>query len=161
MSMLWQLHSARILTADKIGLVFESDSARRVDWRDAHMSPYIALSPMSSSSAILICDREDLFREALRNFLLAAGYSHVEVIATAREAMARLRRQPYGHIFIGMAQPFSRARRLAAIAQRRQPQAKIFLLINANDLVILPADSSDYIIKEHAFASLLNLLKNP
>lgn len=116
---------------------------------------------MNPSPAILICDRDHLFREALRNFLFAAGYSQVEVVATAREAMVKLRRQPYGHIFIGMARPFSRARRLAAIAQRRQPQAKIFLLINANDLVILPADSSDYIIKEHAFTSLLNLLNDP
>lgn len=116
---------------------------------------------MSSSSAILICDREDLFREVLRNFLLAAGYSQVEVVATAREAMAKLHRQSFGHVFIGMAQPFLRARRLAVIAQRRQPGAKIFLLLNADDLVILPADSSDYIIKEHAFESLLNLLNDP
>ncbi|MCI0695264.1 response regulator [candidate division KSB1 bacterium] len=116
---------------------------------------------MSSSSAILICDREDLFREVLRNFLLAAGYSQVEVVATAREAMAKLHRQSYGHVFIGVARPLSRARRLAAIVQRRQPRAKIFLLINANDLVIFPAGSSDYIIKEHAFESLLNLLNDP
>lgn len=115
---------------------------------------------MNSSSAILICDRDHLFREALRNFLLAAGYSHVEVVATAREALAKFRHQPYGHIFIGIAQPFLRARRLAAIAQRRQPQAQIFLLLNADDLTILPADSSDYIIKEQAFTSLLNLLND-
>jgi DNA-binding NtrC family response regulator len=114
---------------------------------------------MSSSSAILICDRDDFFRKTLQNFLLAAGYSQVEVVATAREAVAKLRRQLYGHIFIGMARPFSRGRRLADIAQRRQPQAKIFLLTNANDLVILPAGSSDYIIKEQAFESLLNLLR--
>jgi DNA-binding NtrC family response regulator len=116
---------------------------------------------MSQLSAILICDHDQLFREALLNFLLAAGYSQVEVVATAREAMAKLRRQAYGHVFIGMTRPFSRGRRLAAIAQRRQPQAKIFLLINANDLVILPADSSDYVIKEHAFESLLHLLNDP
>jgi DNA-binding NarL/FixJ family response regulator len=113
-----------------------------------------------SITAILICDREQLFREALRNFLLAASYSQVEVVATAREAMAKLRRQLYGYIFIGMTRPFSLARRLAAIAQKRQPQAKIFLLTNASDLVILPADSSDYIIREHAFESLLNLLND-
>ncbi len=116
---------------------------------------------MNSVFAILICDCNHLFREALRNFLLAAGYSQVEVVATAHEAMAKLRRQSYGHVFIGLARPFSRARRLAVIAQKRQLGAKIFLLINANDLVILPADSSDYIIKEHAFESLLNLLNDP
>jgi len=116
---------------------------------------------MTALSAILICDRDHLFREALRNFLLAAGYSQVEVVATAREALAKLRRQSYGHVFIGVARPLSRARRLAAIAQRRQPQAKIFLLIDANDLVVAPAGSSGYIIKEHAFTSLLNLLNDP
>lgn len=115
---------------------------------------------MMFSSAILICDRDQPFREALRNFLLAAGYSQVEIVATAREAIAKLRRQSYERIFVGMAQPFSRARRLAVVAQHRQPRAKIFFLLNAEDLAILPADSSDYIIKEHAFESLLKLLKD-
>ncbi len=121
------------------------------------------MSSVSTSiltTEILICDRDQPFCEALRNFLLAAGYAHVEIVATAREALDKFRCQPYGHIFIGMARPFSRAQRLAGIAQRRQPQAKIFLLINAQDLVILSADSSDYIIKEHAFESLLKLLKD-
>lgn len=113
---------------------------------------------MIFSSAILICDRDTLFREALQNFLLARGYPKVEVVASAREALAKLRLQTYGHIFIGIERPFSRAWRLAAIAQRRQPQAKIFLLIYAQDLVKLPVDSSDYIIKEHAFESLLKVL---
>lgn len=115
---------------------------------------------MNPSSAILICDRDQPFCEALRNFLLAAGYAQVEVVATAREAMAKWRRQLYGHIFIGAARPFSKAWRLAVIAQHRQPEAKIFLLLNAKDIVIFPADSSNYIIKEHAFESLLNLLKD-
>jgi DNA-binding NtrC family response regulator len=116
---------------------------------------------MTFASAILICDRDQPFREALRNFLLAAGYSQVEIVATVREAMAKLRCQTYGHIFIGMARPFSRGRRLSAIAKRRQPQAKIFLLTSASDLVILPVDSSDYVIREHAFESLRNLLNDP
>lgn len=115
---------------------------------------------MNPPLAILICDRDQLFREALRNFLLAAGYSQVEIVATACEALAKLCRQPYGHIFIGIERPFSRARRLAAVAQRRQPQAKIFFLLQADDLVILPVDSSNYIIKEHAFESLLKLIKH-
>ena len=39
-----------------------------------------------TSHAILICDRDALFREALRNFLLAAGYHQIEIATTLREA---------------------------------------------------------------------------
>ncbi len=110
-------------------------------------------------SAILVCDREQLFREALRNFLLAAGYSQVLVVATAREASAMLRREHYGGVMIGMGRPFSRARRLATLARRRQPEAKIFVLVRAEDQPFIKDHSFEYIIKEHVFASLLELLE--
>ena len=114
---------------------------------------------MTPVHAILVCDHDDLFREALVNFLLAAGYSQVEVVATAREAMAKLRHERYGHVMIGTARPFSRGRRLAVIAQRRQPSAKIYLLINAEDQPFVQDDSFNYVIKEHVFGSLLELLE--
>ena len=47
------------------------------------------------SDAILVCDQDVLFREALRNFLLAAGYCRVEVAATPREALPKLRWHHY------------------------------------------------------------------
>ena len=58
---------------------------------------------MNPSSAILVFDRDALFREALRNFLLAAGYAEVVIATTAREALAKLRCESYGHILIGIA----------------------------------------------------------
>ncbi len=74
----------------------------------------------ASSEAILVCDRDAFFGEALRNFLLAAGHSRVDVAATAREALVRLRRQLYGYVLIALSRPFSRRWRLAAVARRRQ-----------------------------------------
>jgi DNA-binding NtrC family response regulator len=113
---------------------------------------------MSSSSAILISDRDDLFRGSLMNFILSAGYSHVDVVASAREAMAKLRHERYGYVMIGIVQPFSRGRRLAAIAQRRQPMAKIFLLISAEEQPFIQNDSLNYVVKEHVLGSLLELM---
>jgi DNA-binding NarL/FixJ family response regulator len=115
---------------------------------------------MSSSSAILICDRDDLFREALVNFLLAAGYSHIEIVATARAALVKMRRERYGYILIGLSRPFSLGRRLAMLAQKLQPEAKVFLLINAADQRDVQNIRCDCIIKEHVAESLLDFLQN-
>ena len=107
---------------------------------------------------LIICDRDTLFREALRNFLFAAGYVDVDVAATVRHALAKLRYQCYGHILIGVSKPFSRGRRLAAIARRRQPEAKILFLVSAQDQPFIRDASCEYVIKEYVFSNLLGLM---
>jgi DNA-binding NarL/FixJ family response regulator len=114
---------------------------------------------MIPSSAILVCDRDRLFRETLKNFLLAAGYTHIEVVATGREALALLRRERFGCVMIGMSRPFSYERRLAAIARRRQPEATIFVLVAAADQPFIRNTSFKYLIKEHLFSNILELLE--
>jgi DNA-binding NtrC family response regulator len=114
---------------------------------------------MISSSAILVCDRDAPFREALMNFLLAAGYSEVEVVASAREALAKLRRERYGYVLIGLTRPFLRGRRLAALAQKLQPQAKVFLLISAAEQPELKETCHNCLIKELIGENLLDLLQ--
>lgn len=109
---------------------------------------------MTISSAILICDREHFFREALLNFLLAAGYSKVEVVASAREAAAKFRHQRYGCVLIGLEQFFSPQQRLATIAQRRQPEAKILMLVRAEDQPFIKDARFNYVIKEQVFSNL-------
>lgn len=113
---------------------------------------------MNPLPAILVYDWDSLFREALKNFLLAAGYSQVEVAATVREALAKLRRERYEHILIGVSRSFSRERRLATIAQRRQPEAKIFFLMSAKDQPFINDASFEYLIKEYVFSNLLELM---
>jgi DNA-binding NarL/FixJ family response regulator len=113
---------------------------------------------MNSSHAILICDREPFFREALVNLLLSAGYSRVEVVTTAREALRRLRRQNYSHVLIGIASSPLRSRRLARIAQQRQPRAKIIFLVRVQERDAVNAQGFDCIIKEQAFVSLLQAM---
>ena len=108
--------------------------------------------------AILIYDRDALFREALRNFLLAAGYAEVVIAATVREALAKLRCESYGHILIGISKPLSRGRRLAAIARKRQPEAKILFLVGAQDQPFARDAAFEYIIKEYVFSNLLGLM---
>lgn len=78
--------------------------------------------------------------------------------ATARDALLQLRRQPYGHVLIGMSKPFSRAWRLACIAWARQLQAKVVLLVDARDQPFVQDVSHDYVIKEYVFSTLLDLL---
>lgn len=116
------------------------------------------LAEMTPLPAILVCDRDTAFREALRNFLLAAGYAQVEVTATVQEALSRLRCERYRHVFIGVSRPFSFGRRLATIAQRRQPEAKIFFLVAAKDQPFIKNSSFETVIKEYVYSNLLELM---
>jgi len=113
---------------------------------------------MHSFLAILIYDRDVLFREALRNFLLAAGYGRVLIAATVREALAKLRHECYGHVLIGISKPLYRGRRLAAVARKRQPKARILLLVGAEDQPFARDSAFEYITKEHVFSNLLGLM---
>ncbi len=115
---------------------------------------------MNSTSAILICDRDHLFREALRNFLLAAGYLHIEIVTTAQEALAKLRREHYGCILIGITQPWQKARRLATVAKHRQPQAKLLLIVRAAEQPLIQNDVFEYILKEQIYSDLLLWLRD-
>lgn len=108
--------------------------------------------------AILIYDRDSLFREELRNFLLAAGFAEVVIAATVREALVKLRGESFGHILIGISTPFSCERRLAAIARRRQPEAKVLFLVSAQDQPFPKAPVFECVIKEYVFANLLGLM---
>lgn len=114
---------------------------------------------MNTTHAILICDREQFFREALVNLLLSAGYTRVEVVTTAREALRKLRRQKYSHVLIGIDSSRLRSLRLARIAERRQPSAKIILLARAQEREALNAQRFVCIIKEQAFVNLLETMR--
>lgn len=116
------------------------------------------LAEMSPLPAILVCDRDTAFREALRNFFLAAGYLQVEVAATIRAALVKLRREHYGYVLIGFPRPFLKGRRLAAVAQRRQPEAKIFFLVGARDQPFINEASFEIVIKEYVYSNLLELM---
>jgi CheY-like chemotaxis protein len=116
------------------------------------------LAEMKPLPAILVSDRDTAFREALRNFLLAAGYAQVEVAATVQEALSRLRRERYRHVLIGVSQPYSLGRRLATIAQRRQPEAKIFYLVAAKDQPFIKDATFETVIKEYVYSNLLALM---
>ena len=107
---------------------------------------------------VLIFDRDSHFRETLKNFLLAAGYTQVEVAATIRVALAKLRRERYRLVLIGVSWPFSIACRLASIAQQRQPETKIFFLVAAKDQPFIKDATFETIIKEYVYSNLLALM---
>jgi PleD family two-component response regulator len=112
---------------------------------------------MNPSLPILIFDDDDLFREGLRNFLLAAGYQRVDVAATPEEAMVQLTALPYPLIFFGISRDLSRGRRLVKQARRICPAARIFPLINAEHQPFIDDEAFEYIIKESVFSSILEL----
>jgi len=116
------------------------------------------LAEMKPLPAILVSDRDIAFREALRNFLLAAGFVQVEVAATVQEALSKLRCERYRHVLIGVSRPYSLGRRLAAVAQRRQPEAKIFFLVAAKDQPFIKDASFETVIKEYVYSNLLALM---
>ena len=115
---------------------------------------------MNAPPAILIvCDRDLLFREALCNLLLAAGYDRVDVAATLGEGLKKVRSEGYGRILIGMSRPFSRPRRLAVIARRRQPDTRIIFLVSPDDPPPIGDPSSEYVLNDHVFSHLLELIE--
>jgi len=109
---------------------------------------------------VAICDHDPLFRAALRNFLLAAGYSKVEVAATIRVALTMLSSNVYGYILIGISRPFFRERRLAAVARCRQPKAKILFLASGDDRPAMKNAPFECVLKEQAFSTLLALMQH-
>ncbi|MGH8491061.1 MAG: hypothetical protein ACREXS_19885 [Gammaproteobacteria bacterium] len=115
---------------------------------------------MNRPNAILVCDHDPLFRTALQNFLLAAGYSSVEVAVTIRVALSLLCRNVYGHILIGVSRTFVRERRLAAVARRRQPKARILFLASGDDRLMMKNAPFEWVLKEQAFSTLLALMQH-
>ena len=113
---------------------------------------------MNSLLAVLICERDAGFREALRNFLFTAGHPKVDVVPTIREALAKLRQERYGCVLVGISRSHSVERRLLGVMQRRQPQAKVVFLVRADDAPFFKDNSLLYVIKERAFTTLLELI---
>lgn len=113
---------------------------------------------MSSSSAILVYDRDTLFGEALQNFLFAAGFSSVDVATTVQEALGRLRCKRYNNFLIDLSPRRSGEPRWVAVIRRRQPDAKIIFLMKAADQPFIQEGEFDHVIKEYVFSSLLELI---
>jgi DNA-binding NarL/FixJ family response regulator len=115
-------------------------------------------APADPAHAILVCDRDAAFREALRNYLLAAGHARIEAVGTVRGALAMLRRGRYRCILIGLSRPATSAARLARVARARQPGARVLCLIDAADARGIHDASFVYVLKERAFPVLLDML---
>ena len=112
---------------------------------------------MSPSQAILICHRDAGFREALRNLLFAAGFATVEVVGSVREGLARLRRERYGCVLVGIPRPHSMEKRWAFVARHRQPTAKLLFVVPAEYSGSAKTFPFDYVVTERAFSTLLLL----
>ncbi len=114
---------------------------------------------MNPLPAIFVYDRDTAFREALKNFLLAAGYPEVAVAATIRAALVKLRHEQYGYVLIGVSRSLTVGQRWAIIAQRRQPHAKVFFLVGARDQPFIKGALHEIIIKEYVYSNLLTLMQ--
>ena len=113
---------------------------------------------MYTELSVLVFDLNRLYREEMRNFLLAAGFKEVDVAATETETIAMLHRKSYRYVLIGLSRPLSRGLALAADAERLQQGARILGLIEAKDQPLLDNGSVEFIIKESALPILLELM---
>lgn len=111
--------------------------------------------------SILVCERDPEFRANLCNFLLSAGYSGLDCVATVREVLPRLRSDHYRFILVGLSPPLSMARWLARLVHGRQPEARVVFLIRAIDAPSIADASLVYALKERAFGALAELLPEP
>ena len=107
---------------------------------------------------ILVFDRDRQLREGLRNFLLTSGYTHVHVVMSIRSALLKLRQERLDVILLGASPPIPAVRRLARVAQCRQPAAKIFQLVAVNDQTSFVDVPDGVILKEYMYSNLLELL---
>lgn len=113
---------------------------------------------MKQPVPILIFDQDSLSREAVRNFLLAAGCAPVDVATTPSDALAKLGSRSYHYVLVAISGDLLQGRQLAVQARRLQPGANVFPLIDARDLPQIHDDAFEYIIKESVFPALLELL---
>ena len=107
---------------------------------------------------ILIFDQDSLSREAVRNFLLAAGCAPVDVARTASETLAKLGRRKYNYVFIRMSGDLLQGRQLALQARQLQPDARVFPVIDARDQPLIHDDAFEYMIRESVFSTLFELM---
>jgi len=113
---------------------------------------------MGSTKEILICDRDKLFRESLRNFLLMAGYSRITVTQNLPEELVKPDGVPFDYILIGIHAPFFQISELANRLSQPRVQSKIFFLILASEQHLFPNSSLNILIKEKIYESILELI---
>jgi hypothetical protein len=69
-----------------------------------------------------------------------------------------LRNRSYRFVLIGLSAPLAK-QRLTRITRYRQPEAKVLLLVNADNLPQAPDAAFTYVIRERALSILLQLLE--
>jgi DNA-binding NtrC family response regulator len=88
---------------------------------------------ISTNQAILIVDPDINFREELYNFLLSAGYQHVDSAVSFTDALERLRESEYEIVVTDAGSPFMDAVRFARNVSGIEPEARVIFMIRADD----------------------------
>jgi DNA-binding NtrC family response regulator len=88
---------------------------------------------ISTNQAILIVDPDMNFREELYNFLLSAGYQHVDSAVSFTDALERLRESEYEIVVTDAGSPFVDAVRFARSVSEIEPAARVIFMIRADD----------------------------
>jgi len=109
------------------------------------------------SAAILIFDRQKPFREGLRNYLLASGYTHIRMAVSIQSVLKELRQVHFALILLGVSAPNFSVLRLLKVARIRQPGAEVFLLVAARDQAYVREVPAPVLLKEYVYANFLEL----
>jgi hypothetical protein len=116
---------------------------------------------MSTTSFVLVYDRDADFRDTLKNVLLAAGCEEVASVCCLRDFFRELRSGAFSCISVTLSRPLSTARRFAVLAGRLQPRATLLFLVSAADAALVGDRTYAYAIRERAFAVLPDLASIP
>jgi DNA-binding NtrC family response regulator len=88
---------------------------------------------ISTNQAILIVDPDINFREELYNFLLSAGYQHVDSTGSFTDALEQLRESEYEIVVTDAGSPFVDAVRFARNVAGIEPAPRVIFMIRADD----------------------------
>jgi DNA-binding NarL/FixJ family response regulator len=117
--------------------------------------------------SILIIEPNTSFREELYNFLLSAGYQHIEETdGFASAAIERIARSSYGAILVDAGVPLAAGLQFATDLAKLSPNTRIVLMIDpedqpAWDRIAAPPVEVQFLIKTDIARNLLYLLEVP
>ena len=83
--------------------------------------------------AILIVEPDAQFREGLHNFLLSAGYRHIDATKSFELALEKIKKSAYDIVLLDAGSRFTDALKFMEDMKNLNPRVKLILMIRGED----------------------------